>query len=54
MINKGMVIDVNFHALHRNPKYWKEPDTFNHDRFKDKNLDVTPYLPFGAGPRNCK
>ncbi|KAJ0733873.1 putative premnaspirodiene oxygenase [Helianthus annuus] len=39
------------------PKYWKEPKTFNLDRFINKSVDYRgldfEYIPFGAGRRIC-
>lgn len=42
--------------LHRNPKYWQHPDTFDPDRFyqTDNNpLHKYAYIPFATGPRQC-
>ncbi|KAI8924844.1 cytochrome P450 [Entophlyctis helioformis] len=43
---------VNIASLHRNPKYWTDPETFNPDRWA---LPPVPgsYLPFGDGPTVC-
>lgn len=43
-------------ALHRNAKYWSEPDTFKPERFLGENAEPSvkqAYMPFGAGPRRC-
>ncbi|KAL7019935.1 hypothetical protein ACKWTF_011309 [Chironomus riparius] len=42
--------------LHRNPKYFPNPEKFDPERFNDENkhkIQDFTYLPFGAGPRNC-
>lgn len=44
--------------LHRNPRFWKEPEAFDPDRFADgatapAGVPKYAYLPFGAGPRSC-
>ena len=39
--------------VHRNPKYWKYPDTFNPKNFLDENGKFQPakegYMPFVIG-----
>ena len=48
---------ANFYALHRDPKYWKEAETFDPTRFlnEDGTLNAKPssYLPFSSGRRGC-
>lgn len=53
---KETVIGVPVLRMHYDPRFWKEPEKFDPDRFSSKNRhQVNPmaYLPFGAGPRNC-
>ena len=55
-ISKGMEIIIPFYALHHDLGAWKEPETFDPERFRSSVKDTRhPYqfLPFGAGPRNC-
>lgn len=55
-IKKGNVIIMSFQALHRDPRWWTEPDRFLPERFapeNEKSLHKFAYLPFGAGPRVC-
>ncbi|XP_060755323.1 cytochrome P450 3A30-like isoform X1 [Neoarius graeffei] len=56
IIPKDTVITVPIYALHRDPEYWTDPETFNPERFTQKNKEsIEPYvyMPFGLGPRNC-
>lgn len=49
-------VGVLIYALHRNSRYWPEPDRFDPDRFhpsRSKDRHFFAYLPFAAGPRTC-
>ncbi|XP_012543609.1 cytochrome P450 9e2 [Monomorium pharaonis] len=59
---KNVIVEPNsllmfpVYGLHRDPKYFPNPDKFDPERFSDENKDnITPYtyLPFGHGPRKC-
>lgn len=55
-IPKDSGIIVSTMALHRDPKYWSEPNKFDPERFNEENkAKIKPftYLPFGDGPRVC-
>lgn len=54
-IKKDTLIGVSFYELHRNPKYWNNPDEFIPERFlgEQKKESMQYFYPFGAGPRMC-
>lgn len=54
-IKEKTLIGVSFYALHRNPKYWENPEEFNPERFMGdrKKASYKYFYPFGAGPRMC-
>ncbi|CAL8080397.1 unnamed protein product [Orchesella dallaii] len=59
-IKKGTVVMSPLWAVHRNPKYFNEPEKFIPERFipgtESWEKDVKhpyAYTPFGVGPRNC-
>jgi len=54
-IQKGTLIGVSFYELHRNPKYWENPERFNPERFlgAQRKQSMQYFYPFGAGPRMC-
>lgn len=52
----GWLAFVIPYVLHRLPQYWKNPDTFEPERFSPEQSADRPkfaYIPFGAGPRQC-
>lgn len=55
-VDKGTVLFNSVFALHRHPKYWKNPDTFDPENFSPENMvgrHPCSYLPFSTGPRAC-
>ena len=43
-------------VMHRDPRYYDEPERFNPDRWLDARSRAMPkfaYFPFGGGPRTC-
>lgn len=54
-IPKGCMIKIDLFHLHRDPRYFDEPEKFNPDRFLPEFMNRHPYayIPFSAGPRNC-
>ncbi|XP_011869160.1 PREDICTED: cytochrome P450 9e2-like [Vollenhovia emeryi] len=56
IIEPDTVLMFPAYALHRDPRYFPNPDKFDPERFSEKNKDnILPYtyIPFGHGPRKC-
>jgi cytochrome P450 len=55
-VEAGTMAVVGFYAMHRDPKLWDAPLTFDPDRFlpeRSQGRSRWQYLPFGGGPRSC-
>jgi len=55
-VQKGMTMIIPIWAANQNPKYFKNPETFDPERFMPANKDkLHPYAltSFGFGPRSC-
>src|SRR6056300_316953 len=48
----GSHVRISPLVIHRNAKYWDNPNTFNPDRF-EKEPEPFTFIPFGSGPRLC-
>jgi cytochrome P450 len=56
LLPRGWLAFVIPYVLHRLPAFWRDPETFDPDRFSQEQNANRPkfvYLPFGAGPRQC-
>ncbi|KAI8150362.1 cytochrome P450 [Fennellomyces sp. T-0311] len=57
LIPKGTSVFTEIYELHHNPNVWKDPDTFNPDRFapggEGEQNGISAWQPFITGPRQC-
>lgn len=56
IIKKGMPVLIPASAIHRDERYFPEPNVFNPDHFTPEKVaarDSVLNLSFGDGPRNC-
>ncbi|KAL1449436.1 hypothetical protein WDU94_001940 [Cyamophila willieti] len=52
----GTTVFVNIYALHRDPRYYTNPDQFDPSRWSSDLVAQRPancFMPFSTGPRNC-
>jgi cytochrome P450 len=52
----GATVVVSQWVMHRDPRYYEQPERFNPDRWLDEKAKAAPkfaYFPFGGGPRTC-
>ncbi|WHT21680.1 cytochrome P450 [Crossiella sp. CA-258035] len=55
-IPAGAEVAVSQHTLHRDPRWFPDPDRFDPDRWTPERMAALPkgaYIPFGAGARYC-
>ncbi|KAI7837331.1 hypothetical protein COHA_008846 [Chlorella ohadii] len=57
-VPEGTALQVSIFAMHRNPKYWSNPEAYIPERFVEGSpeaAEVTPgaFMPFGDGARKC-
>ncbi|XP_055589841.1 probable cytochrome P450 9f2 [Uranotaenia lowii] len=55
-IEKGTGVWIPLQAIHRDPKYYPNPEKFIPERFSEENrpnINLSTYMPFGVGPRAC-
>ncbi|OQV17434.1 Cytochrome P450 18a1 [Hypsibius exemplaris] len=56
IIPKGTLIAANLFSIHRDPRWWKNPEQFDPTRFLDENSHLIrqeAFVPFLIGKRKC-
>jgi cytochrome P450 len=52
-IPAGTTVAFSGYTLHRDPRFWRDPDRFDPSRFIEDEINQYAFLPFGVGPRRC-
>ncbi|MBV8859191.1 MAG: cytochrome P450 [Acidobacteria bacterium] len=55
-IPRGALVILSPYIMHRDPRFWPEPERFDPERFTPEAKASRPqfsYFPFGGGPRRC-
>jgi cytochrome P450 len=55
-VSKGTTVFMTAHVIHRDPRWFDDPDAFRPGRWADGLIQRIPryaYFPFGGGPRIC-
>lgn len=56
LIQKNQIVLIPFVGIHRDSKYFPNPEKFDPERFSEDNkrkIKPNSYIPFGLGPRSC-
>ncbi|KIJ37613.1 hypothetical protein M422DRAFT_177891, partial [Sphaerobolus stellatus SS14] len=51
-VPKGTIININIQALHKNPRYWPDPERFDPSRFLSEYTKEA-FMPFSSGMAGC-
>jgi cytochrome P450 len=55
-VPRGMTTLIPQWVVHRDPRFWDEPEAFRPERWGEEKIKTMPkfaYMPFGGGPRVC-
>jgi len=56
VVPEGDIVVMSQYAIHRDPRFYERPETFDPDRWTPEMQERLPrfaYFPFGGGPRVC-
>jgi cytochrome P450 len=56
LIPRGALVIVSQYVVHRDPRFWPDPERFDPERWTPEAKADRPqfaYFPFGGGPRRC-
>jgi len=55
-VRKGSIVTVNIYAIHRDVRFFDDPERFDPERFAqgwEERIPRYAYIPFSGGPRVC-
>lgn len=52
-VRKGATVSFSAYALHRDPRFWREPERFDPGRFERDQIGKHVFAPFGMGAHRC-
>jgi cytochrome P450 len=52
-IPKDCTVVISPYGLHRDPRFWRDPERYDPRRFLDDDIDKYAFIPFNVGPRRC-
>lgn len=52
-IPKGSHVVISPYGLHRDPRFWTNPEAFEPSRFLTDRVNRNAFVPFNIGPRKC-
>lgn len=53
LIPQGATVSFSAYALHRDPRFWREPERFMPSRFETDDIGKHVFAPFSMGPHRC-
>lgn len=55
VVPRGATVVMSQYLIHRDPRWWRDPERFDPDRWLEEAPDRPrfAYFPFGGGPRMC-
>lgn len=53
LIPIGASVSFSAYAMHRDPRFWREPERFNPGRFETEQIDKHVFAPYSMGPHRC-
>lgn len=52
-IPKGSLVGPSAYVLQRDPRFWRDPEVFDPERFLNEDINRFAFIPFAMGARKC-